>query len=201
MKRLFDIVVSVVFLVIFSPIYVLIGLAIMLDSNGGPIYIQKRIGKDKVPFGLFKFRTMRIGSDKKGLLTIGDEDNRVTSVGYFLRKYKLDELPQLVNILRGEMSVVGPRPEVEKYLFVFKGYEQTIFSVRPGLTDYASIKYRDENELLAQSEKPEETYIEEILPEKIRLGVKYVESRSFWVDLRIIFKTFVIILFPEKQSN
>lgn len=188
MKRIFDIVSSGIVLVVFSPVFILIGIWIILDSKGGMFYKQTRVGLNGANFELYKFRTMRPNSDKVKI-TVGDRDPRVTTVGYFLRKYKLDELPQLINILRGEMSVVGPRPEVPQYVELYTPEQRKVLTVKPGLTDYASLEYVDESELLSQSDDPNKTYIEEIMPAKINLGVKYVDQQSFGLDLKLIFKT------------
>ncbi len=194
MKRTFDIVASLVVCVILLPFYLIIALAIVLESKGGIIYRQKRVGKNNRDFNLLKFRTMKVHSDKNGLLTVGDKDNRITRVGYFLRKYKLDELPQLFNILKGEMSVVGPRPEVRKYVELYDEHQKQVLQVLPGLTDYASLTYISESEILAQSDHPEQTYIDEIMPRKIELNLKYIQNQSSMEDLRIIFKTIFSIL-------
>lgn len=138
---------------------------------------------------LYKFRSMRSGAEKKGLITVGNKDNRTTQVGRFIRKYKLDELPQLINILRNEMSVVGPRPEVEKYVKLYNQKQRKVLSVKPGLTDLASLAYINENEILGQSENPEKTYVEEIMPAKLKLNLKYIEQQNFWVDLKVILMT------------
>lgn len=189
MKRLFDILSSIMVLLLLSPLFLLIALAIVLDSKGSIFFKQKRIGKDGKPFMLYKFRSMRSGADKKGLITVGSKDNRTTPVGRFLRKYKLDELPQLINILRNEMSVVGPRPEVEKYVKLYNSDQRKVLSVKPGLTDLASLAYINENEILGLSENPEKTYVEEIMPAKLKLNIEYIEEQSFWFDLKLIAKT------------
>ena len=167
---------------------------IAIDSSGGVFYKQERVGKDGVNFYLFKFRSMRIGADKKGLLTVGDRDNRVTRMGYFIRKYKIDELPQLLNVLLGDMSLVGPRPEVRKYVNLYNDSQKYVLSVKPGITDYASIQYSKESELLAKAENPEQVYIDEILPSKLNLNIKYINEKGFIGDLKIIFKTIRKIL-------
>ncbi|MEX2380127.1 MAG: sugar transferase [Vicingaceae bacterium] len=189
MKRLFDILSSLTVLLLLSPLMLLLALAIVLDSKGGVFYKQKRIGKDGRPFMLYKFRSMRSGSDKKSLITVGNNDNRTTPVGRFIRKYKLDELPQLINILRNEMSVVGPRPEVEKYVKLYNPEQRKVLSVKPGLTDLASLAYINENEILGQAENPEKTYVEEIMPAKLKLNLEYIEKQSFWFDLKVIAMT------------
>lgn len=193
-KRVFDIFFSLFGLVLLFPLLLFISIAIVLDSGGGIFFRQIRVGKDNVDFKMFKFRTMRTGSDKKGLLTIGDKDNRVTKVGYFLRKYKIDELPQLINILKGDMSLVGPRPEVRKYVDLYNEEQMKVLSVRPGLTDYSSLFYINESELLSKSENPEKTYIEEIMPAKLEFCKKYINEKSLLTDIKIIFLTLKKIL-------
>lgn len=189
MKRIFDIVSSLIVLVIFSPFFFIISLLIALESRGGVLYKQVRIGKDEKPFYLLKFRTMKAGADQKGQITVGMKDPRITRVGGFLRRFKLDEIPQLFNIIKGDMSVVGPRPEVPKYVALYTAEQKKVLSVRPGLTDYASLQYIKENELLGKSADPEKTYIEEVIPAKLALNMKYVRERSFGLDLKLIFKT------------
>lgn len=193
-KRLFDILLAFFGLLVFSPILLAIAILIQLDSKGPVFYKQVRVGKHSKDFKIFKFRTMHVNADKMGLLTVGDRDPRVTKVGYALRKYKLDELPQLINVFIGEMSFVGPRPEVRKYVNLYSESDAEILKVKPGITDYASIKYRDEAELIKQSEHPEKTYIEEIIPEKIKLNKVYIHNYSLLTDIKIIFKTFTSIL-------
>ena len=173
---------------------VFISLIILFGSRGGILYSQVRIGKNFREFKLHKFRTMRPGSDKKGLITVGGKDSRITSEGYFLRKYKLDELPQLFNILKGDMSIVGPRPEVKKYVDIFRDRYERVLSVKPGLTDYASLEYISENEILGQSNNPEKTYTEEILPHKLDLADRYVERKSVSEDVKIMWLTFKKII-------
>lgn len=162
---------------------------ILIDSSGGVFYLQERVGKGGKPFNLYKFRTMRPDSDKKGLLTVGSKDNRITKVGYTLRKLKLDELPQLLNVLIGDMSFVGPRPEVKKYVDLYTPEQAEILKVQPGITDYASIEYFSESDLLAQSGNPEETYVKEIMPAKIALNKQYLENPGIRTDVSIILKT------------
>jgi lipopolysaccharide/colanic/teichoic acid biosynthesis glycosyltransferase len=188
-KRLFDIFSSLFGLIILSPFLFIISICILISSRGGIFYRQTRVGKNGKDFRLWKFRTMKPGSDKKGLLTVGGRDPRVTGIGYFLRKYKLDEFPQLINVLAGEMSLVGPRPEVRKYVDMYSPEQIHVLDVKPGITDYASIEYSNENELLAKSADPEKTYIEEVMPAKLKLNMKYIEEKSFWTDMKIIFKT------------
>ncbi|MGZ3866710.1 MAG: sugar transferase [Bacteroidia bacterium] len=189
MKRCFDIVFAIIGILFFSPFLILIAIAIMVDSRGGIFYKQVRVGKNNVDFKILKFRTMKVNSDKSGLLTVGARDNRITRVGYFLRKYKLDELPQLFNVLSGEMSFVGPRPEVRKYVEMYNAEQKKVLDVKPGITDYASIEYSNENEVLAKSNTPEQTYINEIMPHKLSLNLKYINEQSFFTDVRIIFRT------------
>lgn len=181
-------------LVLLAPLWLLIALAIMLESRGGVLYRQSRVGRDNRDFTLYKFRTMRTGSDKKGLLTVGDRDSRVTRVGYFLRKYKLDEFPQLINIIKGDMSIVGPRPEVRKYVDMYTPEQMKVLSVRPGLTDYASVRYVHESEILARSDNPEQTYINEVMPAKLVLNLEYIQHQSLKEDIKLIFQTFAAIV-------
>ena len=191
MKRLFDIFAAALALVLLSPLLFLAALLIRLDSSGPIFFRQERIGKEFHPFWIYKFRTMSDGADKNGPLVTVGEDARITRVGRFLRKGKIDELPQLINILKGEMSVVGPRPEVRSYVELFRDDYQEILKVRPGLTDLASLKYHNEAEILGRSVNPREAYISLILPDKIALGKKYVHSSSLGFDLELIFKTLV----------
>ncbi len=193
-KRTFDIIASVIGLIVLLPLFLIFSVVIVFGSKGGVLYKQIRVGKDNVDFFLLKLRTMFSDSDKKGILTIGLSDSRITKFGKFLRKYKLDELPQLLNILKGEMSLVGPRPEVRKYVNLYNSEQLKVLNVKPGLTDYASIEYIDESDLLAQSNNPEETYIEVIMPAKLKLNFKYIEKQSFGIDLSILAKTFLKII-------
>lgn len=190
LKRSADILLSVIGLLLVSPLFLIIALFVKLDSKGPVFYCQQRIGKGQIPFALLKFRTMFIGSDREGLLTVGTRDSRVTSVGYYLRKYKLDELPQLMNVLKGEMSMVGPRPEVKRYTDLYTAEQLQVFSVRPGITDPASILFRSENDLLEHAEDPESFYIQNIIPVKLALNLDYIRHRSFAKDLHIIWETF-----------
>ena len=194
MIRLFDILFSALGLIILSPVFVVLYLLIRIESKGGAFYIQERIGKDGQPFGLYKFRTMHIGSDSEGLLTIGDHDNRITHIGYFLRKTKIDELPQLLNVVKGDMSLVGPRPEVRKYVDMYTDEQRKVLSVRPGITDYASIEYANENELLSKTDNPDRVYIEEVMPNKLKLNMKYLEHYTITEYFKIIFLTFKRLL-------
>ncbi len=190
MIRLFDIFFSALGLIILFPFFVVFYLLIRIESKGGAFYIQERIGKNGKPFGLYKFRTMRVGSDTEGLLTVGERDSRITRIGYILRKTKIDELPQLLNVLKGDMSLVGPRPEVRKYTDLYTEEQRKVLSVRPGITDYASIEYVNENELLSKADDPERMYIEEVMPNKIKLNMKYLKHYTVGEYFRIIFLTF-----------
>ena len=194
MKRLFDIIVSLIVLSVGLPFGILIALVIVIDSKGRIFYKQWRVGRNNVDFPLYKFRTMFSESDRGSLITIGENDARITKIGLFLRKYKIDEFPQFLNILKGEMSIVGPRPEVRKYVEMYTPEQMRVLSVRPGLTDYASIRYVNENALLAASDNPEETYIHEIMPDKLNLNLKYVDEQSLWVDMKIMWQTIMAIL-------
>lgn len=189
MKRIFDILFSVSVLLLLFPILFIIGISIILESRGGMFFSQKRIGINEQAFQILKFRTMFLDSEKKGQITVGDRDPRITRVGFFLRKYKLDELPQFWNVLIGEMSIVGPRPEVPYYVNFYDSTQRQVFKVKPGITDYASLKYFDENVLLGKSKNPEQTYIQEIMPTKLALNLEYVNQHGFFTDLKIIGKT------------
>ena len=194
MKRIFDILVSGIGLLCLSPLLLIVAIWIKLDSPGPVFYRQVRVGRYNNDFRIFKFRSMRIGSDKGSLVTIGGRDPRITRSGYFIRKFKIDELPQLINVLVGDMSLVGPRPEVRHYVNYWTPEQMHVLDVRPGITDTASIKYRNENELLAQAEDPEKYYIDVIMQEKIKLYLEYAEKSSFWYDIKLIFQTFWVII-------
>lgn len=189
MKRLFDILFSLFILLFFLPFGIVISLLILLESQGGVFYAQERIGKNGIPFYLLKFRSMRTDSDKSGKLTVGMRDSRITKIGYFIRKFKLDEFPQFINVLKNEMSIVGPRPDVKEYVDLYSSEQLQILVVKPGITDYASLEYFEESDLLAKSSNPEKTYIEEIMPAKINLNQKYIANPSLLIDLKIIFLT------------
>lgn len=189
MKRLFDVVCSFFGLLVLSPLFIFLSLWVGLGSKGGVFYKQKRVGRFNKDFTLYKFRSMRVGADKKGLLTIGGKDSRVTKAGFFIRKYKLDELPQLLNVLKGDMSFVGPRPEVRKYVDMYTERQLKVLDVRPGITDLASIKYRNENDLLATADNPEQYYIDVVMQDKLALNLQYIETRSFFGDIKLIFRT------------
>lgn len=194
MIRLCDIVFSAIGLLLLSPLFLLVYILIRCESKGGGFYCQQRVGKDGRMFGLYKFRSMRTGSDKKGLITVGGHDSRITRMGYFIRKYKIDELPQLWNVLKGDMSLVGPRPEVKKYVDLYTEEQRRVLSVRPGITDYASIEYVDENEILGKADDPDRVYVEEIMPAKIKLNMRYIENRNLNEYFKIIGLTFINIL-------
>lgn len=189
LKRLFDFVASSIGLLILFPFFILIALLIKVDSPGPVFYLQERVGKNRVLFKLFKFRTMRVGSDKAAAITIGARDSRITQIGFWLRKFKLDELPQLINVWKGEMSLVGPRPELKKFVDLYTPDQLQVISVKPGITDYASIQFKNENELLEGKADPIDFYIREIMPVKLELNLKYIQRQSFWLDIKIIFQT------------
>jgi lipopolysaccharide/colanic/teichoic acid biosynthesis glycosyltransferase len=189
LKRLFDIIFSFFGLVILLPLFVIVSIFILLDDGLPIFYKQTRIGKNFKPFTLLKFRSMYQNKTSDSLITIGNRDERITKSGYFIRKYKIDELPQLINVLIGNMSIVGPRPEVKKYVDLYDVQQQQILSIKPGITDYASIVYSNENELLAKSQEPEKTYIQEVMPHKLSLNLKYLNEQSFMTDIKIIFNT------------
>lgn len=190
MTRFFDILFSFLGLIALSPLFIVLYVLIRLESKGGGFYSQERVGRNGVPFRLYKFRSMRVGSDRKGLITVGERDNRITRTGLFIRKYKLDELPQLWNVLKGDMSLVGPRPEVEKYTRLYTPEQRRVLSVRPGVTDWASIEYVDENRILGAASDPDRAYVEEIMPAKIALNMRYISHPTVGEYFRIIFATF-----------
>jgi len=194
MKRLFDILMSLSILVLFAPLGLLLSLCILLESKGGVFYRQERIGLNGKPFTLLKLRSMRPNADTQGKLTVGARDPRVTRVGAFIRKYKLDEFPQFINVLKGEMSVVGPRPEVVEYVRQYSEEQRKVLNYKPGITDLASITYFEENKLLAKSTDPERTYIEEIMPEKIHINLQYQETATVWTDIQVVWRTGIRIL-------
>lgn len=194
MKRIFDMIASGCGLIVLSPIFIVIAIWVKLDSKGPVFYRQIRVGKDNKDFRLFKFRSMKIGADRQGLITVGGRDPRVTRSGYYIRKYKLDELPQLINVFIGDMSVVGPRPEVRKYVDLYTPGQMRVLSVRPGITDLASIRYRNENELLETVDDPETYYREVIMQDKLKINLEYVDNRSFWGDIKLIFATLYAVV-------
>jgi lipopolysaccharide/colanic/teichoic acid biosynthesis glycosyltransferase len=202
MKRLFDILFSGVMLLLFLPVFIVIAVAISIDSRGGVFFGQVRVGQDGVNFRMWKFRTMRPQAELGGQLTVGSSDRRITRVGYFLRKLKVDELPQLWNVFKGDMSVVGPRPEVPRYVALYTDDQRRVLSIRPGITDYASLQYFSESDLLAASEDPEKTYIEQIMPAKLKLNLEYVSNYGLLEDLKIIALTGLRVLgFGKDASN
>jgi lipopolysaccharide/colanic/teichoic acid biosynthesis glycosyltransferase len=192
-KRIFDIVFSLLGLIILSPLFIIVSIAIMIDGRGGVLYRQVRVGLNCTRFVVLKFRTMHLNANTELGLTIGNDDERITKPGKFLRRFKIDELPQLYNVLKGEMSFVGPRPEVPKYVALYTERQMKVLSVKPGITDYASIKFRDENELLARALLPEEYYIKEVMPYKLGLNLFYVKNQSFILDIKLISKTVIFI--------
>lgn len=193
-KRGIDILFSLIGLICLFPFFIFISFFIFITSKGGVFFVQLRVGKNNKDFKLYKFRTMFLNSDSKGLLTVGNNDKRITKLGYYLRKNKLDELPQLINVLNGTMSLVGPRPEVRKYVNLYNSEQKSILDVKPGITDLASIMYYNENEILANSVNPEQTYINEIMPIKLELNKQYINEMSLFTDLKIIFKTFIKLI-------
>ena len=189
MKRVFDIVFALVMLLLFAPLFFFLACWISMDSRGGVFFGQERVGLNGIFFKLWKFRTMRPMSEQHGQLTVGASDARITRAGYYLRKFKADELPQLWNVVLGDMSVVGPRPEVPRYVAHYTLEQRQVLEVRPGITDYASLEYFSESELLAASKNPEQTYLQEIMPAKLRLNLAYIRNRSLWGDVRVIYLT------------
>ena len=194
LKRIFDFLLALIGILFLLPLFILISVFIKVDSSEPIFYKQIRVGKNNKDFKLLKFRTMASGSDKQGLITVGNNDSRITKPGAFLRKYKLDELPQLINVLIGDMSLVGPRPEVRKYVSLYSEKQLNILSIKPGITDIASIKFSNENELLKGQDEPEKFYIETIMPEKLKLNLEYINKMSFFYDLKLIFMTIQKIL-------
>lgn len=190
MKRAFDVIASGLGLLFLSPLFLFLAVWIKCDSKGPVFYRQTRVGKGNRDFRLFKFRSMRPDSDKLGLITVGGHDPRVTRSGYYIRKYKLDEFPQLINVFRGDMSLVGPRPEVRKYVDMYTPEQMTVLNVRPGITSLASIRYRNENDILAAADDPDRCYIEQVMPDKLAIDLEYVRHASLWNDIKLIFSTF-----------
>ncbi|MFI1743946.1 sugar transferase [Thalassobellus sediminis] len=193
-KRSFDIVFSIVALLLLFPFLLLVALLIKLDSKGPVLFIQGRVGKHNNDFNIFKFRTMRLQSQNKGLLTIGNHDSRITRIGYFLRRYKIDEFPQLFNILNGDMSFVGPRPELRYYVNFYNQDDMKIFKIRPGITGLASLKYRNEVELLKSVKNPESFYIKTVIPDKLKYNKEYIKRRHFFLDLKLILITIIKVI-------
>jgi lipopolysaccharide/colanic/teichoic acid biosynthesis glycosyltransferase len=190
MIRSFDIILSAIGIALLWPLFLVVAIWIKIDSKGPVLFRQVRVGKHNKDFELLKFRSMRVNADKDGPITVGRRDSRVTKAGYYLRKYKIDELPQLINVLSGEMSLVGPRPELRKYVDLYTEEQKKILRVRPGITDIASIAYKSENELLERSPEPEKTYTEHIMPDKIRLNMEFIDRPHIIKYFTIIFKTF-----------
>lgn len=198
LKRIIDIILSLFGILVMAIPMIFIAIAIKVSSKGPVLFRQERVGKDFQLFRINKFRTMITDAEKKGMqITVG-ADNRITKVGHFLRKTKLDEFPQLFNVLIGEMSFVGPRPEVPKYVNLYDEYQKNVLKIKPGITDLASIEYRDESTILAQSEDPEKAYVEEVLPEKLRLNLEYIKKMSVTYDILLIFKTLIRIVDFER---
>jgi len=193
LKRIFDIFFSLTALFVLFPFFILISIFVLFDSKGEIFYRQTRVGKNNKDFTLYKFRTMKKNSEQQGLITIGEKDNRITNAGYYLRKYKLDELPQFLNVLLGYMSVVGPRPEVRKYVDMYSEEQKKVLSIRPGITDYASLQYSNENKMLGKVSDPEEVYVNEIMPAKLKLNLQYIKERNYFIDLKIIVRTILKI--------
>lgn len=194
MKRFFDLVASGLGLLVLSPLFLVLAVWIKCDSKGPVFYRQVRVGRNNGDFRLYKFRSMRVGSDKRGLITIGGHDPRVTRSGYYIRRYKLDELPQLINVFVGDMSLIGPRPEVRKYVDLYSPEQMHVLDVRPGITDLASIRYRNENELLEQVDDPERYYVDVIMQDKLRINLEYVANHSFRGDFKLICQTFKAVV-------
>ena len=194
MIRLLDILFSAIGLALLSPLFILFYILVWMESKGGGFFVQERIGKDGKPFGLYKFRSMKTEAEAEGQITVGAHDTRITRIGYFLRKYKLDELPQLWNVLKGDMSIVGPRPEVRRYVDLYTDEQRKVLTVRPGITDHASIRYINENEILCRADDPERVYIEQIMPDKIKLNMVYIEHHTLREYLRVILLTIKSLL-------
>jgi lipopolysaccharide/colanic/teichoic acid biosynthesis glycosyltransferase len=188
-KRAFDFVMGLIAVIILGIPMLIIAILIKLDSRGPVLYVGRRVGRDGVPFGMYKFRTMVMNADKIGGSSTPDDDPRLTRMGRALRRYKLDEFPQFLNVVKGDMSLVGPRPQVQSVVDGYTAEERLVLSVPPGITDYASLRFPNEGEILRSSPDPDQTYMEKIHPEKMRLGLEYVRSRSFFTDLAILFRT------------
>ena len=193
-KRIFDFIFAIIGLLFLVPLFIIIAILIKIESKGPVLYKQLRVGRYNLDFKILKFRTMDMNADQLGLLTLGHRDTRITKIGYYLRKYKLDELPQLINVFIGNMSFVGPRPEVRKYVKLYNQYQMQIFKVRPGITDMASIEFRNESELLSGQEDPINYYIQDIMPKKIQINLKYLKQRNFLKDFVVILNTFKVII-------
>jgi lipopolysaccharide/colanic/teichoic acid biosynthesis glycosyltransferase len=194
LKRIFDFITSFISLIFFSPILILVAIIIKISSKGTVFYKQVRVGLDNKDFKIYKFRTMHLNADRMGLLTVGGKDPRVTFIGYYLRKSKLDELPQLINVLKGDMSFVGPRPEVRMYVDLYSDIQKKVLSVKPGITDLASIEFRNENEILSKQEDPNQYYIDYVMPKKLDINLKYLSQRNLLKDFNVILKTLSVVL-------
>ena len=194
LKRLFDVIFSIIGLILIAPFFLIISFLIKLDSKGPILFIQTRVGKNNIDFNIFKFRTMKIKSNKEGLLTLGNHDARITKIGYFLRRYKIDELPQLINVIKGEMSFVGPRPELRYYVNFYNKYDMEILKVKPGITGLASLKYRNEAELLKKAKNPEDFFIKTIIPDKLKFNKEYIKKQNLLLDFKIIIITLIKVL-------
>lgn len=202
MKRVFDFLISLLGIIILSPVFVVLILLVKFSSKGGAFYRQVRVGQYNIDFGLLKFRSMYVNSDRLGLLTVGNQDRRITPIGVFIRKYKLDELPQLFNVLFGQMSLVGPRPEVRKYVDLYTKEELKVLDLKPGITDFASIKYRDENDILNHQGDPEKYYIEVIMPDKVRINLSsYEMSKTVIGSMKVIFLTIQAVFFKGSEKD
>jgi lipopolysaccharide/colanic/teichoic acid biosynthesis glycosyltransferase len=199
MIRTLDVLFSFLGLILLSPFFLLIAFFIKISSSGPVLYNQSRIGLNGAEFSVYKFRTMRMNSDKLGLITVGGRDPRITPIGYYLRKYKLDELPQLINVLIGDMSLVGPRPEVKKYVDLYTQEQSKVLTIPPGITDWASIYYRNENIILGQSSDPEKDYVEKVMPDKLNYNLIYIENYGLVQYFKIIFSTIWHIVVPVKK--
>ncbi|MBC8435992.1 MAG: sugar transferase [Bacteroidetes bacterium] len=201
MVRFFDIIFSLLGLVLAFPLMLIIPVLILVDSRGGIFFRQTRVGKNGKDFRLIKFRTMVTDAEQKGGLTVGTRDGRITRIGYSLRKYKLDEIPQLINVLTGDMSMVGPRPEIRKYVEMYSDEQKKVLSVRPGMTDYASIEYINENEILGKSAEPEKTYIQDVMPAKIKLNMRFIDNPTIRNYFAILLKTMIRVFISPLHSS
>lgn len=189
LKRVFDVIFSSLGLIVLFPLHVLVYFLIKLDSKGPVLFVQNRVGRYNTDFKIYKYRTMFVDSDKRGLLTLGEDESRITKIGYYLRKYKIDEFPQLINVLIGNMSFVGPRPEIRKYVNYYSKSDMEILKIKPGITGFASLKYMNETEILEKAQDPEKKYIDEIMPDKIRINKIYINNNNIFIDFKIIIRT------------
>ena len=200
-KRVFDVFFASIGIVVLLPLFFIIGFIVLFSSKGPVFYIQERVGRNNKDFQLLKFRTMYVGERRGGMLTIGDRDPRITKAGFWLRKYKIDELPQLFNVLIGDMSMVGPRPEVRRYVEMYNTIQKRVLSVKPGITDWASIQFRNESQLLTGIDDPEQFYITNILPAKVDIHLEYIDNHNFLTDLRIIASTIRTVFFKSSPRS